>query len=115
MRRQEFIALVVGAAVALPLAARGQQAAMPVVGFLHSGSASPPHAGFRQGLSETGYVDGGNVIIEFRYAEGQYDRLPGLAADLVRRQVSVLGAFGAAQTPLAAKAASATIPIVFAI
>ena len=115
MKRREFIALVGAGALGWPLYARGQQAAMAVVGFLHSGSASPPHAGFRQGLSETGYVDGGNVIIEFRYAEGQYDRLPTLAADLVRRQVSVLGAFGAAHTPLAAKAASATIPIVFAI
>jgi putative ABC transport system substrate-binding protein len=115
MRRREFIGLLGGAAVALPLGAHAQKREEPRIGFLHSGSAVPPHAGFRQGLRDTGYVDGSNVVIEFRYAEGQYDRLPALAADLVRRQVSVLVAAGGVHTPLAAKAATATIPIVFAI
>jgi putative ABC transport system substrate-binding protein len=86
---------------------------MPVVGFLHSGSASPPHAAFQRGLSETGHVDGRNVKVDYRYAQGQYDLLPALASDLVRRQVAVLAATGGVHTALAAKAATATIPIVF--
>jgi putative tryptophan/tyrosine transport system substrate-binding protein len=113
MRRRDFIAALGGAA-AWPLAARAQQP-MPVVGFLHSGSASPPHAGFRQGLTDVGYREGRNVVVEYRYAEGRYDRLPELAAELVRRPVVVLNASGGVHTPLAAKAATATIPIVFAI
>ena len=87
---------------------------MPVVGFLHSGLHSPPHDGFRQGLNDVGFVEGSNVTIEWRYADGHYDRLPQLAADMARR-VDVLGAFGAAHTAVAAKGATSTVPIVFAI
>jgi len=116
--RRKFLATLAGAAAAWPLAARAQQRPMRLIGFLQAGSAGQSAtyiAAFRQALVEAGYVENQNVIIEYRYAEGQYDRLPELAADLVRRQVNVLVAGGGEPSPLAAKAATSTIPIVFVI
>ena len=115
MRRRDFIR-VVCSTVAWPLAARAQQAPIPVIGFI-GGESSDPYAerltAFHRGLKETGFVEGQNVAIEYRWAESQYDRLPDLAADLVRRQVAVIAATGGEPTPQVAKAATQTIPIVF--
>jgi len=115
MRRRNFIKGIVAAATAWPLATRAQQRVMPVIGFLHSGAAegfAPRVAAYRRGLGETGFVEGKNVAIEFRWAAGRYDRLPSMASDLVARQVAVIAA-GGPPAARAAKATTRTVPIIF--
>jgi putative ABC transport system substrate-binding protein len=117
MRRRDFIKVVAGPAISWPLGARAQQPAMPVIGFIRDGSAQSEArwlAGFQKGLSETGYVEGQNVTVEYHWLEGKYDRLPELLADLVRRQVAVIATLSTLPTQVA-KAATVTIPIVFGI
>src|SRR5262249_44030252 len=118
LKRREFIALLGSAAAAWPLAGRAQQAAMPVIGFLNSGTPdgfARMLVAFHKGLNETGYVEGRNAIVEYRWAENQYNRLPALAAELVRRPVDVIAATGGITSALAAKGATSTLPIVFEI
>src|SRR5215510_16030438 len=117
LKRREFLTLL-GGAVAWPLAARAQQPAMPVVGFLYGGPADASTryaAAFRKGLSDTGNVDGQNVVVEYHWLEGQYDRAPTLVADMARRRVAVIASLGGTSLALAAKAATASIPIVFSV
>jgi putative tryptophan/tyrosine transport system substrate-binding protein len=118
MRRRDFIALLSGIAGSWPLAVRAQQPALPIVAFINPGSAdgaATRSAAFRKGLNEAGYVEGQNVTVEYHWLEGQYDRLPGLVADLVRRRVAVIATPANTPATLAAKAGTATIPIVFGV
>jgi putative tryptophan/tyrosine transport system substrate-binding protein len=118
MQRREFVSLLSGVAVAWPLGARAQQSALPVVGVLSASSAElSTHSvrAFRQGLSETGHIEGRNIVMEYRWANGQNDQLPALAADLVRSQVTVIVTLGSTPAAVAAKASTTTIPIVFQV
>ena len=116
MRRRDFIKVIAGSTAVWPLAARAQQSSMPVVGFMHSGAQAPfAHlaAAFRKGLSENGYTEGKNIVIEYRWGDGDNSRLPEMAADLVRRKVDAIAVGGGVAPALAAKAATTTIPIIF--